>query len=205
MTVTQTISAPAATSAPPNIQFRLKPQGTWTYQDWLQFPEDGWKYEIINGELQIMPPPAVYHQWSSGELFVQMFMFVKQNNLGKVLEAPCGVKLPHQDVPVEPDIFFVKQERLEIIQADYVYGAPDLVVEIMSPSNPNYDRKHKFQLYQENGVLEYWLVNYWQKYIELFVLRDGVYQLQGKYDLGETISSEQLAGFELVVADIFNF
>ena len=205
MTITQTIEAVSVVSSTPMPQFRLKPQGQWTYQDWFNFPEDGWKYEIINGDLYIMPPPAIYHQQSSIGLAARMYLYVLKHKLGRILEAPCSVKLPKQDVPVEPDIFFIKQERLDIIGKTQVKGSPDLVIEILSPSNFTYDRETKFAVYQENGVPEYWLVNYWQKTIEVFVLREGSYQLQGKYGLTDTVLSEQLTGFTVDVAEIFDF
>lgn len=206
MTV-QTLPAPveAPTISDQSPGYGLKPQGQWQYEDWLHFPDDGWRYEILDGVLHMMPPPTIVHQRSSGRLFAQMFLYAQQNKLGEVLEAPCGVKLPQQTVPVEPDIFFIKQERLEIIGQDYVYGSPDLVVEIMSPSNPNYDRQRKFRLYEQNGLPEYWLVNYWDKRVEVFVLRGEEYQLQGRYDMGQTVISEQLTGFTIEVATIFDF
>ena len=120
-------------------RLRFPRQGEWTYEDWLNFPNDGWKYEIIDGVLHMAPPPAINHQRSSGELFRRIANYVKDNDLGEVLEAPCGVQLPNQPVPVEPDIFFVKKERLDIIGDQYVEGPPDLVVEILSPCPTGWD------------------------------------------------------------------
>ncbi len=180
-------------------------QGTWTYEDWLKFPNDGWKYEIIDGVLYMTPPPATAHQGSSVELSSQMHIYAKENDLGRILVAPCGVHLPKQPVPVEPDIFFIKKERLHIIHKNYVEGVPDLIVEILSPSNPNHDRKTKFALYQNVGIPEYWLVNYRDKTVEVYTLaRDG-YSLVGKYGPGDVVKSEQLAGFKMVVGSIFDF
>ncbi len=122
-----------------------------------------------------------------------------------VLEAPCGVRLPNQPVPFEPDIFFIKKERLQIIGKQYVEGVPDLVIEILSPSNTNYDRETKFQLYQAAGVAEYWLVNYWDKTVEIFTLVNNTYQLRNKYSVSEIVTSEQLTGFKMAVEKIFAF
>ncbi len=186
-------------------RFRFPRQGEWTYEDWLNFPNDGWKYEIIDGVLHMAPPPAIAHQDTSGELFIAMRTYAKDNDLGKVLEAPCGVQLPNQPVPVEPDIFFVKKERLDIIGPQYVAGPPDLVVEILSPSTAQYDRDDKFKLYQKAGVLEYWLVDYEAKSIELFTLVEGDYTLAGNYTGREVVASTQLSGFKISVESIFNF
>jgi Uma2 family endonuclease len=183
----------------------LRPQGTWTYQDWLHFPDDGWKYEIIDGELYMTPPPATGHQRSSGSLFARMYVYVADNDLGEVLEAPCAVRLPNQPVPVEPDIFFIKKERLDIIGEKEVEGAPDLIIEVLSPSNANYDREKKFEIYQVAGVPEYWLVDYQNKTVEIFTLTEGTYTLWGKYKMGDTVVSKQLPNFNIAVETIFNF
>ena len=187
------------------IKLGLKPQGTWTYEDWLNFPDDGWKYEIIDGVLYMSPPPATGHQRSSSKLLTRMNSYAETKNLGEIIAAPCGVRLPNQSVPVEPDIFFIKKARLHIIQEKYVEGVPDLIVEILSPSNPNHDRETKFRIYQEAGVPEYWLVDYLQKTVEVFVLTEGVYTLHNNYRAGDTITSAQLTGFEIAVNIIFNF
>jgi len=180
-------------------------QGEWTYEDWLHFPNDGWKYEIIDGVLYMSPPPAVNHQRSSLRLVRKMADHAENNDLGELLEAPCGVKLPGQPVPVEPDIFFIRKERTGIIGAQYIEGVPDLIVEILSPSNSDYDRETKFQLYQKVGVLEYWLVDYEAKAIEVFNLVEGSYKLAGKYTGSDVAVSQQLSGFEIVIDDLFNF
>jgi Uma2 family endonuclease len=189
----------------PVEQLRLPRQGEWTYKHWLNFPEDGWKYEIIDGVLHMSPPPAIDHQRSSGELFRRIANYVKDNDLGEVLEAPCGMRLPSQPVPLEPDILFVKKERLDIIGKQYVEGAPDLIVEILSPSNTNYDRETKFKVYQDAGVPEYWLVDYEAKTVELFTLVEGVYTLVGKYTGDDVVSSAQLADFKITVDSLFSF
>jgi Uma2 family endonuclease len=180
-------------------------QGEWTYEDWLKFPDDGWKYEIIDGVLCMTPPPAVNHQRTSTDLLTAMRTYAKTNGSGEVLPAPCGVRLPNHPVPVQPDIFFIKQERLDIIGTNYIEGAPDLIVEILSPSNVNYDRETKFNLYQEAGVSEYWLVDYQAKTVEVFTLVEGDYTLAGKYTVGDTLVSGQLEGFKIAVETIFNF
>lgn len=196
----KTVEAPSA-----HAQFRLRPQGTWTYEDWLNFPYDGWKYEIIDGELYMSPPPTTDHQRSSVKLVIRMGRYVEDNDLGEILEAPCGVRLPNQPVPVEPDIFFIKKERLSIIGEKEVEGAPDLIVEILSPSSINYDREKKFETYQAAGVPEYWLVDYRAKTVEVFTLAKSIYTLAGNYQMGDEVTSEQLPGFKIAVETIFAF
>jgi len=179
-------------------------QGEWTYEDWLQLPNDGWKYEIIDGVLYMSPPPLIRHQGISMRLSSSLHFYASQHKLGIVLTAPCGVRLPGQQVPVEPDILFIKQANLQIIEERYVEGAPDLIVEILSPSNANYDLETKFNLYQAAGVAEYWVVNGWEQTVTIHQLGETDYQAPNVYGLGAVATSTALHGFQIAVETIFN-
>ena len=183
----------------------LRPQGSWTYEDWLTFPDDGWKYEIINGALHMTPAPATGHQKSSISLSSKLYAYAQEHDLGMVLTAPCDVRLPNQPVPFQPDIFFIRKDNLQIIEETEVCGVPDLVIEILSPSNASYDRVEKLAVYQAAAVPEYWLVDYQAKTIEIFSLKGGIYQPAQQYALSDTIQSAQLPGFQLPVETIFDF
>jgi Uma2 family endonuclease len=126
------------------------------------------------------------------------------NNLGLVLASPVGVRLPEQDVPVQPDILFVSQERKHIVGDDYIKGAPDLVVEVLSPSNWLYDRGKKQEVYRKAGVKEYWIVDYRAQTIEVLVLEEAVYVLQDQFASGDFARSAVLPGFEVAVDDVFS-
>ncbi len=150
----------------------------------------------------MVPPPNIRHQRLSFRLAVKMANYVSSHQLGEVLEAPCGVRLPGQPVPVQPDILFIRAERLHILGREYVEGAPDLVVEVLSPHNWLYDRREKFMAYQEAGVAEYWIVDPRAATIEIFVLEEGLFTLLGQFGRGETARSRVLAGFEVSIGDI---
>lgn len=186
------------------VKFQFPRQGEWTYEHWLQFPNDGWKYEILDGVLYMSPPPTINHQDVSGELFARMRIFARDHTLGTVLEAPCGVRLPTQPVPVEPDIFFIRRERRHIIEERYVEGAPDLVVEILSRSNADYDRTTKYAHYEQAGVTEYWIVNYWDETITIYNLAEQQYRLTALFQNGDTATSQVLTGFQIAVTDLFH-
>lgn len=177
-------------------------QGKWTYDDWARLPDDRTRYEVIDGELYMTPPPSISHQFATANLLDAMSTFVRARRLGFVLPSPLGVRLPNQPVPVQPDIVFVSSARKAIIGKEYIEGVPDLVVEILSPSNWIYDRHEKFDLYQSAGVPEYWIVDYRAKTVEVFVLEQGEFTLIGKWGVGETASSRVLSGFQVAVADI---
>lgn len=210
VTLEQTVAESNAVSTQTNgidqheVKFQFPRQGEWTYEHWLQFPNDGWKYEILDGVLYMSPPPTINHQDVSGELFARMRIFARAHKVGTVLEAPCGVRLPTQAVPVEPDILFVRNERRHLIEERYVEGAPDLVVEVLSRSNADYDRTTKYAQYEQAGVSEYWLVNYWDETITIYNLVDQNYRLTGLFQNGDTATSQVLTGFQIVVTDLFH-
>lgn len=178
-------------------------QGAWTYADWLKLPNDGYTYEIIDGVLHMSPPPLIDHQRASRDLSQALVHYVKKHQLGEVLFAPVGVRLPGQPVPVEPDILFIQRVRLDIIGKKYVEGAPDLVVEILSPSNWLYDRREKMEVYRVAGVQEYWIVDPRAKTVEVFSLEGDAYLLLGNYGVERAAVSQVVEGFSIGVADIF--
>ena len=180
-------------------------QGEWTYEDWLRLPDDdATRYEVIDGELHVTPPPSVEHQFRAHRLAMKMTLHADAQGLGIVLPAPIGVMLPGQSVPIQPDIVFVSASRRQIIGQTYIEGAPDLVVEVLSPSNWPYDRGEKFRLYQSTGIPEYWIVDYRKRQIEVFTLEEGEYALgQGVLREGDIARSRELTGFEVAVSEIF--
>lgn len=178
-------------------------QGAWTYEDWLRLPSDGYRYEILNGELHMTPPPSLKHQHVVTKLSRRMGAFIEERGLGWLWVSPVGVRLPNQPVPVQPDVVFVRAERRDVIGDDYVEGTPDLVVEVLSPSNWLYDRREKLRAYQEAGVPEYWIVDCRARTVEVRVLEEGRYTLQAEFRSGEAARSQVLAGFQVVVDDLF--
>lgn len=179
-------------------------QGHWTYEDWRNLPEDGSRYEVIDGNLFMSPPPSVGHQKASNSLAYLLTDYVYKHNLGHIFTAPVGVQLPNQPVPLQPDIVFIANRNEKIISSQYIEGVPDLVVEILSPSNWPYDRNEKFLTYQQAGVPEYWIVDYREKTVERFTLDEGEYLLwKGVRQVGDIVSSQVLPGLEIAVTNIF--
>jgi Uma2 family endonuclease len=178
------------------------PQGKWTYEDYCRLPEDGWTYEVIEGELYMSPAPLTRHQRCKGNLFAAFWNFSGEHDVGMVLDAPTDVILSELATPVQPDIIFVVKERLDIVKDERVEGAPDIVVEVLSPGNWLLDRREKFKVYAKAGVREYWIIDPHARTIELFCLRGSAYELIGKYGVGETVRSEVLPGFEVNVEEV---
>ena len=133
------------------------PQRKLTYQDFEQIPEDGQRHEILDGVHVVSPSPNALHQIVFGAAFVKLYVFVMEHGLGRVLSAPFDVVLSEHDI-VEPDILFISSSRAEILTESHVQGAPDLVVEILSPSTRRRDLGKKLVRYDELGVQEYWVL-----------------------------------------------
>ncbi|GGM81240.1 hypothetical protein GCM10010967_11320 [Dyadobacter beijingensis] len=136
--------------------------------------------QIINGEEIMSPSPKMPHQSASGELFLLLANYVKQNKLGRVFAAPFDVILEQDFNHLQPDIFFVSNANREIMQ-DWIRGVPDLVIEIVSPGSKKMDMVIKKGVYETYGVPECWLVFPEKVCIEIYNLVDRRYTLSGSY------------------------
>lgn len=146
--------------------------GRWTYDEFARLPDDGNRYEIIDGELEMTPAPRSIHQKVATELGVLLSNFVKQHDLGWVLMGPIDVLFAEGDY-LEPDLVFVRRERGGIISDRGIEGAPDLVVEVLSGFTASRDRGIKRERYAWFGVTEYWVADPDDKQIEVFrMMRD---------------------------------
>jgi len=173
----------------------------FTYQDYLHFPEDK-RYEIIDGEVHMVPSPVPYHQDISWRLELTISTFVEKNGLGKIYHAPLDVVLSETDV-VQPDIMFISKERLNIITERNIQGAPDLIVEIISPTSEYRDRVIKRKLYSKYEVKEYWLVDLEKKEIEVMSLKDSGLETVKIYKKTDILESLVLKGIKIKLDDIF--
>jgi Uma2 family endonuclease len=146
----------------------------WTYDDLVELPDDGKRYEIIAGELHLSPSPNRAHQRLVRRLVVLMDRFVEANGLGEVMLSPFDVVLAPDDVLV-PDLLFVQRERSDVLTAWAVEGAPDLVVEVLSPSTASIDRGKKRERYARYGVPEYWILDPRKRTLNIYSLAGGQY------------------------------
>lgn len=175
----------------------------FTVRDYKALPESETKrYELLGGELVVVPSPTWRHQDVSRKLQFQLQAFVEEHKLGYVVDAPLDVVLSDEDV-VQPDILYISHERSSIIREDGVYGAPDLIVEILSPTTAERDRTFKKTLYARHGVQEYWLVDPQANTVEVFTLQEQGYERSALYGVEDTLRSPLLAGLEIPLAKIF--
>lgn len=167
--------------------------GTWKYEDLFELPDDGKRYEIIDGELYEMPSPSLVHQLTIGKLYLLLVPAAEAIGAYVVL-APLDLILAAGADPVQPDLFMLGLEQREMASSRVAGVVPRLVIEVLSPSNAEHDRVVKRALYARAGVPEYWLVNLEAGAIEVLVLEGGEYRryLQAVGD--EPVTSTVLAG-----------
>ena len=173
-----------------------------TAEDLASFPDDGDRYEIIGGKLIVSPSPTYRHQRVSMKLGTALDSYLSDRPTGVVIAAPMDVYLSRNDV-VQPDLLVVLDERSEIIEERGIMGAPDLVIEILSPSSMVHDFLRKTQLYERYGVREYWIVNPESEIVSVQVLDGDRYVVTGEYGREDTVPSAVLDGFELPLSVLF--
>lgn len=172
----------------------------YNYQDYLQLPEDK-RYEIIDGDLFMVPSPNESHQRILVTLTTIFLNHVRNNKLGAVYCAPFDVLFSEEDI-VQPDIIFVSYENKKIITKDNIKGVPDLIVEVLSPSSCHRDMGIKKKLYARNGVQEYWLVDPEYETVNVFLLKGKEFDSK-RYCLKDAISSSVIQDLHIGAKEIF--
>src|SRR5881396_2692872 len=172
----------------------------WTYEEYYQLNDDQ-RYEIIDGHLLMAPAADTWHQDWSRELSLLLVTHVKRHKLGKVFIAPVDVVLDAENT-VQPDIVFVAAANAGIIQRRAIFGVPDLLVELVSPSSVRRDRYDKKALYARFGVKEYWIGDPANKALEFLTLRQGNYELHCCAEERGKLTSLLLTGLEFDLSEI---
>ena len=130
-----------------------------TYDDFVLFPDDGKRHEIIDGEHYVTPSPNLRHQELVGRLHIEVALYLRDHpQAGQVFLSPLDVVLSYYDV-VEPDLLFVAGDQTAIMTEKNIQGPPALVVEVLSKSTRKRDAQIKRRLFERTGVREYWLVD----------------------------------------------
>ncbi len=177
-------------------------QGSWTYDDYAALPEDGRRYEIVNGVLIMAPAPSPGHQGIVGEIFAYLRIHVKLAGLGRVFTGPLDVELGPKNV-YQPDVVVVLNAHLDRVAEKRIIGAPGLVVEIASPSTAAVDRLIKHDVYARAGIPEYWIVKPERQTVEVFVLEDGEYRSLGIFKEQATLPSRIVPDLPVRVEQFF--
>jgi len=184
----------------------VRPTGVkLTYDDYVLFPDDGMRHELIDGEHYVTPSPNRKHQKVSGNLYLLIASWLEEHPIGQIYYAPFDVVFSKFDV-VEPDLLYMSNERAsEVLTQANVQGAPEIVIEIGSPGTRKRDETIKRRLYERTGVSDYWIVD-----PELDVVR--VYRRGGdefdrplelRTESGDVLTTPLLPGLDLPLARIF--
>jgi Uma2 family endonuclease len=174
----------------------------FTYQDLLTAPEDTNRYEIFEGELIVTPSPTTKHQNAVFNLTLLLGQHVKENKFGKMFSAPMDVYFDEGTV-VEPDLLYISKDRIEIIEERRINGAPDLLVEILSPGTADRDRGFKFHRYAKEGVKEYWIVDPIDKKLEIFVLDQNSFNLHGRFLNDDAVSGPMFSDLSFSLGELW--
>jgi Uma2 family endonuclease len=175
----------------------------WTYTRYLRETAEGEYFAVIEGERLMSPSPNRWHQTVLINIAARLKEFVKQNGLGTIFVAPFDVYLSDNSF-VQPDLLFVAKNHAERITDNGIMGAPDLVIEIISPGSTRADRVTKRQLYARYGVPEYWIISPNERSIEVLSLKAGIYEAAGLYENSEVLASPSLAGFAIKPDELFD-
>ena len=198
----KTLTSPAETLPPNGAEWAV--QGEWTYDDYLRLPDDGRRYEIIEGVLYVANAPNFDHQFAVSELSRRVGNFFAERDLGYVLTVPFEIHLSERTRPVQPDVFFIARDRWPEAAGSQIFkGAPGLIVEVLSPSSYRRDTNIKFTAYEAAGVLEYWIVNPNARLVQIYTLSSGEYALLGEFVGDEAVESRVLPGLQMVTSAFF--
>jgi Uma2 family endonuclease len=176
-----------------------------TYEDFVLFPDDGKRHELVDGEHYVTPSPNTKHQTVSSNIFLLIGTWLEAHPIGRVFYAPYDVVFSDFDI-VEPDLLYVSNERAaEVITPKHVRGAPELVVEIGSPGTRQRDETIKRRLYERAGVSEYWVVDPETDVVRIY-LRSGERfgrAIELSREAGDVLTTPLLPGLDLPLARIF--
>lgn len=176
----------------------------FTYEDYLLFPDDGKRHELINGEHYVTPAPSTKHQRLSRKILLAFGNYLEIHQIGEAFYAPCDVVLSDLDV-VQPDLLFISSARASIITKKNIQGAPDLIVEIISETSRKTDELTKRKLYEQYGVSEYWIVDPELETVKIYRMSDKGYIRVAEIsnEPNATLSTPSLPGFQIQLSSLF--
>lgn len=181
------------------------PRVKLTYEDFLQFPDDGKRHELIDGEHYVTPSPNTKHQAVSGNLHFMIRSWLEQHPVGRIFYAPFDIVFTRFDV-VEPDLLYMSNERAAtILSPQHVTGAPELVIEIGSPATRKRDETIKRRLYERCRVVEYWVVDPDLDVIRVYRSEDGPFgrPLELSAEAGDVLTTPVLPGLQMALTRVF--
>jgi Uma2 family endonuclease len=179
------------------------PQGHWTYADWETLPDDGNRYEIIDGVLYMTTAPSNFHQWIIQKLYRYVGIPIEDQELGFAFTAPIGLLMPGCD-PVQPDFVVVLKSNAAIINNGRIRGVPNVIVGVQSPGNAAYDERVKLFAYALAGVPEYAIITPRSRTLSHYRLDAlGRYMAPRVYTEADSMTFDCLPAISLPIAQLF--
>jgi len=176
-----------------------------TYDDFLLFPDDGKRHELIDGEHYVTPSPNTRHQAVSGNLYFLLRSWLEQHPVGRIFYAPFDIVFTRFDV-VEPDLLYMSNERAaSVLTEKHVTGAPEIIIETASPSTRKRDETIKRRLYERSGVSEYWVVDPELDVVRVYRSEDGRFRRPEELsrEAGDVLTTTVLSGLEIPLERVF--
>ena len=181
-----------------------------TFEEWLNLPETKERYEIVDGVMYMPPGPSVDHQWIQYEVAARLGQFVRPRGMGVVLTAPLDVMIQREPLRVrQPDILFLNSERTrirsrsDIIGMPFIEASPDIVIEILSPSNTRREMEGRLRDYKQAGAYQCWVFSPQGETAEILDLTGDEPRSIAVFGVGDVLRSDLLPGFELNLAEVF--
>ena len=181
-----------------------------TFEEWRNLPETNQRYEIVDGVMIMPPAPTYFHQQVQSRIFLRLANFVESNGLGEVLPAPFDLLIQREPLRTrQPDILYLNPQQVpgetwdEVIGIHYLEVAPDLVIEVLSPSNTRRDIESRLRDYQQLGSRECWLFSQRARTAEILDLTGPEPRSVALFNVDETFRSDLLPGFSLNLQEIF--
>lgn len=179
------------------------PQGHWTRADWEALPDDGSRYEIIEGVLFMSTAPSAFHQYIIWQMVELVGIPAKRQGLAYPFFAPIGVFMPGCE-PVQPDLVVVLREHADIIRERRIHGVPDLIVEVLSPGSREYDEDVKLKAYAAAGVPEYAVIDPAERQLRLYALEAaGQYRAPRVFNEADSVTFACLPTISFRVGALF--
>ncbi|MGH7595009.1 MAG: Uma2 family endonuclease [bacterium] len=175
----------------------------FNYEDYRQTPDDGKRYELIDGELYASGVPPSAHQLVVGNLLMVLTNYLKRYDIGKVLMGPLEVFFSETNL-AQPDVIFISNDNLKIIKPTKIKGAPDLVIEVLSPGTEKRDRTIKAKMYAKFGVQEYWLVKEKTATVEILCLQKGKLVPVVRLGKSDILTSPLFPDLKIPLSEIFD-
>lgn len=173
-----------------------------TYEDYLTLPQDGKRYEVIEGELYMAPAPTTRHQRAIMRFIRILDQHIRDNDLGELFVSPIDVKLSRTTV-IQPDIVYVSKNRSAIVTEDNIQGPPDLVIEVISPSSADVDRGLKKKVYARYKIPHYLILDFDHQTLEAYQLRGKSYRLVDDLSGDATFAPRLFPGLKIKLADVW--